>query len=39
VVVDGKTNPDAAWFYPEPKDEAKQVLGRVAFWRGVQVYR
>jgi uncharacterized protein (DUF427 family) len=39
VVVDGKTNRDAAWYYPDPKDEAKQVLGRVAFWRGVQVYR
>jgi uncharacterized protein (DUF427 family) len=39
VIVDGKTNRDAAWYYPEPKDEAKQVLGRVAFWRGVQVYR
>jgi uncharacterized protein (DUF427 family) len=39
VVVDGKTNRDAAWYYPDPKEEAKQVLGRVAFWRGVQVYR
>jgi uncharacterized protein (DUF427 family) len=39
VVVDGATNRDAAWYYPEPKDEARQVLGRVAFWRGVQVYR
>ena len=39
VVVDGKTNRDAAWYYPEPKPEAQQVLGRVAFWRGVQVYR
>ncbi len=39
VVVDGEINRDAAWFYPEPKDEARQVLGRVAFWRGVQVYR
>ena len=39
VVVDGKTNRDAAWYYPDPKDEARQVLGRIAFWRGVQVYR
>jgi uncharacterized protein (DUF427 family) len=39
VVVDGAINRDAAWYYPEPKDEARQVLGRVAFWRGVQVYR
>ncbi|WP_216325475.1 DUF427 domain-containing protein [Deinococcus aestuarii] len=35
--VDGQTNPDAAWFYPEPKEAARQIRGRVAFWRGVQV--
>ncbi len=35
--VDGQTNPDAAWYYPEPKDAAKEITGRVAFWRGVQV--
>ena len=35
--VDGKTNPDAAFFYPEPKDAAKQITGRVAFWKGVEV--
>lgn len=35
--VDGATNPDAAWFYPEPKDAAAHVRGRVAFWRGVRV--
>lgn len=37
VVVNGKVNKDAAWFYPEPKDAAKQITGYVAFWRGVQV--
>jgi uncharacterized protein (DUF427 family) len=37
IVVDGKSNPDAAWFYPEPKPGAEQVAGRVAFWKGVQV--
>lgn len=37
VTVDGQTNPDAAWFYPTPKDAAKQITGHVAFWRGVQV--
>lgn len=37
VVVDGERNPDAAWYYPEPKPPAKQITGRVAFWRGVQV--
>jgi len=37
VVVDGERNPDAAWFYPEPKDAAAQIRDRVAFWKGVQV--
>jgi uncharacterized protein (DUF427 family) len=35
--VDGQTNKDAAWFYTEPKDAAKEIKGRVAFWKGVQV--
>ncbi len=35
--VNGKINPDAAWYYPEPKEAAKQIKDRVAFWRGVQV--
>lgn len=37
VVVDGKTNKDAAWYYPEPKDAAKEIRGRVAFWKGVEI--
>jgi uncharacterized protein (DUF427 family) len=37
VVVDGQTNKDAAWYYPEPKDAAKNITGYVAFWRGVTV--
>jgi uncharacterized protein (DUF427 family) len=37
VVVGGETNGDAAWFYPEPKDAAKEIKNRVAFWKGVQV--
>ena len=35
--IDGQSNPDAVWFYPEPKDAAKQITDRVAFWKGVQV--
>jgi uncharacterized protein (DUF427 family) len=35
--VDGKTNPDAAWFYPEPKDAAAEIKDYFAFWRGVDV--
>ena len=37
VVVDGNVNKNAAWYYPEPKDAAKQIAGRVAFWKGVVV--
>jgi uncharacterized protein (DUF427 family) len=37
LVVDGKENTDAAWFYPEPKPAAAQIKDHVAFWRGVQV--
>ena len=37
VVVNGETNADAAWYYAEPKDAAKEIKGRVAFWRGVSV--
>ncbi|HYY95187.1 MAG TPA: DUF427 domain-containing protein [Pyrinomonadaceae bacterium] len=37
VVVGGELNKDAAWFYPQPKDAAKEIKDRVAFWRGVKV--
>lgn len=37
IDVGGKVNGDAAWFYPEPKDAAKQIKNYVAFWRGVKV--
>ena len=39
VVVDGQVNKDAAWYYPEPKDAARNIRGHVAFWKGVQVER
>lgn len=35
--VKGQTNPDAAWFYPEPNPAAKEIRGRIAFWKGVKV--
>ena len=35
--VDGQQNPDAAWFYPEPKDAAKQIKNYIAFWKGVKI--
>jgi uncharacterized protein (DUF427 family) len=37
VVAGGKENPDAAWYYPAPKDAAKQIKDHVAFWKGVEV--
>ncbi|WP_350347955.1 DUF427 domain-containing protein [Agromyces sp. G08B096] len=37
VEVDGKRNPNAAWFYPEPSPAAAEIAGHVAFWHGVDV--
>ena len=37
VTVNGKTNANCAWYYPEPKSAARDISGRVAFWRGVEV--
>lgn len=37
VRVNGETNRDAAWYYPEPKDAAAEIKDRVAFWQGVIV--
>lgn len=37
VRVDGELNRDAAWYYPEPKEAARQIRNHVAFWRGVKV--
>lgn len=39
VEVNGQTNQDAAWYYPTPKDAAKQIKDHVAFWKGVSVER
>jgi len=37
VVVGEEVNKDAAWYYPEPKDAAEKIKGRIAFWKGVDV--
>lgn len=42
LTVDGQTNPDAAWYYPQPKESAitkvKQDFSNyIAFWHGVDV--
>jgi len=39
VTVDGETNADAAWYYPEPKDAAASIRDHVAFWKGARVER
>ena len=39
VVVEGQKNHDAAWYYPDPKPAAANILRYVAFWRGVTVTR
>lgn len=37
IVVDGVENRDAAWYYPDPKEAAQRIKGRIAFWKGVKV--
>ena len=37
VVVDGETNHNAAWVYPEPTEPAKNIRGHYAFWKGVEI--
>ena len=37
VVANDETNKDAAWYYPSPKDAAKEIANYVAFWHGVRV--
>lgn len=37
IEVDGMKNENAAWYYPEPSDAAKEIRGRIAFWKGVRV--
>lgn len=37
IEVGGERNPDAAWYYPDPKAAARQIAGYVAFWKGVTV--
>ncbi|MGH7900571.1 MAG: DUF427 domain-containing protein [Thermodesulfobacteriota bacterium] len=39
ILGDGKVNKDAAWYYPQPKEAAKNIANYVAFWKGVQVVK
>ncbi len=36
--VDGKTNVDAGWYYADPTQAAEEIRGRIAFWKGVQIF-
>lgn len=35
--VNSETNPDAVWYYADPKEAAQEIRDHVAFWKGVQV--
>lgn len=37
IEVNGKINQDAAWYYPEPKNAAREIKNYVAFWKGVKI--
>jgi uncharacterized protein (DUF427 family) len=37
LVVGGEENKDAAWYYPETKQAADNIRGRIAFWKGVEI--
>ena len=37
VVAGGQKNPDAAWYYPDPKPKAANIKDHVAFWKGIEV--
>ncbi len=39
IVVNGEENTDAAWYYPSPKEAAKEILDHVAFWNGVEIIK
>lgn len=37
VCVNGRVNPNAAWYYPNPKEAAAHIKDHVAFWKGIEV--
>jgi uncharacterized protein (DUF427 family) len=37
IEADGRTNRDAAWYYPDPNPAARQIKDHIAFWKGVRV--
>jgi uncharacterized protein (DUF427 family) len=39
VKIGNDINPSAAWYYPDPSQKAREITGRVAFWKGIRVER
>ena len=37
LVVEGQTNAAAAWYYRQPLEAARDIAGRIAFWKGVEI--
>lgn len=37
IVAGGAENPNAVWYYPDPKPAAAEIKDRIAFWKGVEV--
>ncbi len=37
IIVEGRLNKDAAWYYPDPSPMAENVRNKVAFWKGVEI--
>ncbi|MEM0938300.1 MAG: DUF427 domain-containing protein [Bacteroidota bacterium] len=37
ITVDNEENKDAAWYYPEASELAKNIKGYIAFWNGVRI--
>jgi uncharacterized protein (DUF427 family) len=36
IIIEDEVENDAAWYYPEPKEAAKQIKDHVAFYKGVE---
>ena len=37
IVVEGKVNTNAAWYYAHPSKAASKIKDRIAFWKGVKI--
>jgi uncharacterized protein (DUF427 family) len=39
IKVGDQVNPDAAWYYPDPKEAAAEIRDYVAFWNGIEIIK